>query len=140
GVRADKFENKLASGETFAKDDYSDMISPRLGFSWVMNVAGPTKLFGNAGRYYIPLTNELTHYFGGVTTDEHTYHVLNGWTEQLDPVTGNPYLLPDTGEQIGAVNTDGNVPAPDDVRTAVARNIKQVFQDEYILGFQQAIN
>ncbi|TWI03559.1 outer membrane receptor for ferrienterochelin and colicin [Luteimonas cucumeris] len=140
GVRADKFENTLASGATFAKADFSDMISPRLGFSWDMKGDGTTKLFGNAGRYYIPLTNKLTDYFGGGTTDEHTYYVLDGWTQQTDPVTGATYLLPDIGSQIGPVNTEGNAPAPDDVRTAVARDLKQVFQDEYILGFQQAIN
>lgn len=140
GVRADKFENTVASGATFAKADFSDMISPRLGFSWDMKGDGTTKLFGNAGRYYIPLTNKLTDYFGGGTTDEHTYYVLNGWTQQIDPVTGSSYLAPVIGPQIGPVNTDGNAPAPDDVRTAVARDLKQVFQDEYILGFQQAIN
>jgi hypothetical protein len=140
GLRADKFHNTLASGATFAKADFKDMISPRLGFSWDMHGDGTTKVFGNAGRYYIPITNKLTDYFGGGTTDEHTYYVLNGWTEQTDPVTGAPYLFPDLGPQIGSVNTEGNVPAPDDVRTAVARDLKQVFQDEYILGFQQAID
>lgn len=140
GLRADKFHNKLASGASFAKADFSDMISPRLGFSWDMKGDGTTKFFGNAGRYYIPITNKLTDYFGGGTTDEHTYYVLNGWVERTDPVTGTPYLFPDIGEQLGPVNTEGNVPAPDDVRTAVAKDLKQVFQDEYILGFQQAIN
>jgi hypothetical protein len=140
GVRFDKFHNKLASGSTFAEADFSDMVSPRLGFSWDMKGDGTTKLFGNAGRYYLPLTNKLADYFGGGTTDEHTYYVLNGFTEQTDPVTGGTYLLPDLGPQIGAVNTDGNVPAPDDIRTEVARDLKMVYQDEYILGFQQAIN
>ena len=140
GVRADKFHNTLASGTTFAKADFSDMISPRIGFSWDMKGDGTTKLFGNAGRYYLPLTNKLTDYFGGGTTDEHTYYVLNGWTEMTHPTTGATYLLPNLGPQIGAVNTDGNAPAPDDVRTAVARDLKQVFQDEFILGFQQAIS
>lgn len=140
GVRADKFHNKLASGATFAKADFSDMISPRLGFSWDIQGDGTMKLFGNAGRYYTPLTNKLTDYFGGGTTDEHTYYVFEGWVEQTDPVSGNTYLFPDLGAQLGAVNTDGNVEAPDDVRTAVARDLKQVYQDEYILGFQQAIN
>ena len=140
GLRADKFHNTLAGGATFARADYSDMISPRIGFSWDMKGDGTTKLFGNAGRYYIPLTNKLTDYFGGGTTDEHTYYVLNGWTEHTDPVTGNTYLAPDLGPQIGPVNTDGNVPPPSDMRTAVAKNLKQVFQDEFILGFQQAIN
>lgn len=139
GLRADKFHNKLASGATFAKADFSDMISPRLGFSWDMKGDGTTKLFGNAGRYYIPLTNKIADYFGGGTTDEHTYYVLDGWQQMEHPVAGT-YLLPILGEQIGPVNTDGNAEAPDDVRTAVARDLKQVFQDEFILGFQQAIN
>lgn len=140
GVRADKFENTLASGATFAKADFSDMISPRVGFSWDVKGDGTTKVFGNAGRYYIPLTNILTDYFGGGTTDEHTYYVLDGWTQMTDPATGAAYLAPDIGAQIGPVNTEGNTPAPDDMRTAVARDLKQVFQDEFILGFQQAIN
>ncbi len=140
GVRADKFHNKLASGATFAEADFSDMISPRLGFSWDVKGDGTTKLFGNAGRYYIPLTNKLTDYFGGGTTDEHTYYVLNGLVERTDPITGATYLFPDLGAQLGPVNTDGNAPAPDDVRTAVARDLKQVFQDEFILGFQQALS
>lgn len=140
GVRADKFHNKLASGATFAKADFGDMIAPRLGFSWDVKGDGTTKVFGNAGRYYTPLTNKLTDYFGGGSTDEHTYYVLDGWVENIDPITGNPYLMPNIGQQIGSVNTEGNVPAPDDVRTVVDRDLKQVFQDEFILGFQQAIN
>lgn len=140
GIRVDKFHNKLASGASFAKADFSDMVSPRLGFSWDVKGDGSTKVFGNAGRYYIPLTNKLTDYFGGGTTDEHTYYVFNGWAQKVDPVTGGAYLEPILGAQIGPVNDDGNVPAPDDVRTAVARDLKQVFQDEFILGFQQAIN
>ena len=140
GLRADKFHNKLASGATFAKADFKDMISPRLGFSWDVKGDGTTKVFGNAGRYYIPLTNKLTDYFGGGTTDEHTYYALDGWTQKTDPVTGGSYLFPTLGAQLGPINTEGNVTAPTDVRTAVARDLKQVFQDEYILGFQQAIN
>ena len=140
GVRFDKFHNILASGATFAKADFSDMVSPRLGFSWDMKGDGSTKVFGNAGRYYLPLTNKLADYFGGGTTDEHTYYVFNGWSSMSHPVTGEPYLVPNLGPQIGPVNTDGNVPAPDDIRTEVGRGLKMVFQDEYILGFQQAIN
>lgn len=139
GVRADKFHNKLASGGTFAKANFSDMVSPRVGFSWDMKGDGSTKLFGNAGRYYIPLTNKIADYFGGGTTDEHTYYVLDGWTQEEHPVAGT-YILPILGEQIGPVNTTGNAPAPDDVRTAVAKDLKQVFQDEFILGFQQEIS
>ncbi len=140
GIRADKFHNKLASGASFAKADFSDMISPRVGFSWDVKGDGTTKVFGNAGRYYTPLTNKLTDYFGGGTTDEHTYYVLNAMVERIDPINGKTYLFPDLGAQIGPVNTEGNAPAPDNVDTAVARDLKQVFQDEFILGFQQVLN
>ncbi|WPU56273.1 TonB-dependent receptor [Stenotrophomonas acidaminiphila] len=139
GVRFDQFHNKLASGATFAKSTFSDMISPRLGFSWDVQGDGSMKVFGNAGRYYTPLTNKIADYFGGGTTDEHTYYVLQGWSQKQSS-TGNTYLVPVLGQQIGPVNTDGNAPAPSDVRTAVARDLKQVFQDEFILGFQQALN
>jgi outer membrane receptor for ferrienterochelin and colicin len=138
GLRADKFRNVLASGATFTQTDFGDMISPRLGFSWDIKGDGTTKLFGNAGRYYLPLTNKLPDYFGGGTTDEHTYYVLNGFVERNGP--GGSYLFPDLGPQLGAVNTDGNIPAPDDLRIEVARDLKMVYQDEFILGFQQAIN
>src|SRR3546814_7222125 len=88
-----KFANTLASGATFAKADFSDMISPRVGFSWDIKGDGTTKLFGNAGRYYIPITNKLIDYFGGGTTDEHTYYVLDRMEERTDPVTGATYLF-----------------------------------------------
>lgn len=139
GVRADKFHNKLSSGTTFARADFEDMISPRLGFSWDMKGDGTTKIFGNAGRYYLPLTNRLADYFGGGTTDEHTYYVFNGWEERVHP-TGGTYLFPELGPQIGPVNTDQNIPPPEDIRTEVARDLEMVFQDEFILGFQQAID
>ena len=77
GVRFDNFKNTLASGATFAEAGFGDMISPRLGFSWDMKGDGTTKLFGNAGRYYLPLTNKLTDYFGGGSTDEHTLSLIH---------------------------------------------------------------
>ena len=140
GVRADMFHNKMASGATFAKADFSDMISPRLGFSWDVRGDGTMKLFGNAGRYYLPLTNKLADTFGGGLTDEHTYYVFNGWSNQIDPINGTTYQFPIFGPQIGPVNTESNAPAPDDPRSVVARDLEMVYQDEYILGFQQAIN
>lgn len=139
GLRADKFSNTMASGALFAKADFSDMIAPRLGFSWDMNGDGTTKLFGNAGRYYTPLTNVLTDYFGGGTTDEYTYYALGGW-QQLTDSNGKNYSVPVLGDQIGPINSSGNAEAPSDVRTIVAKDLKQIFQDEFILGFQQMIN
>ncbi|MEO5566546.1 MAG: TonB-dependent receptor [Luteimonas sp.] len=137
GLRWDSFENKVGN-KTFLKDD--GMISPRLGFSYDMQGDGSTKLFGNLGRYYLPVTNKVTDYFGIGTTDEQIVYVLQGWTEKQHPETGATYLAPILGPQLGPVNTDFNVPAPTDYRQAVAQNIKTPFQDEAILGFQKALN
>src|SRR3546814_17397417 len=93
------------------------MISPRVGFSWDIKGAGTTKLFGNAGRYYIPITNKLIDYFGGGTTDEHTYYVLDRLEERTDPINGATYLFPATAQQFGPVKTAGQSPTPDDVPT-----------------------
>ena len=35
------------------------MIAPRLGFSWDMKGDGRMKLFGNAGRYFLPVANVI---------------------------------------------------------------------------------
>jgi hypothetical protein len=123
-------------GATFAKADFSDMISPRVGFSWDVKGDGTTKVFGNAGRYYLPLTNKLADYFGGGTTDEHTYYVLNGWSQQTDPNRQHYYLSRSRRADRPGLHRRQRA-GPDDVRTEVARDLKMVFQDEYILGFQR---
>lgn len=138
GLRFDSFESKVG-GSQFTKAGFGDMMAPRLGFSWDIKGDGTTKLFGNAGRYYLPMTNRIPEYFGGGATDEHTFYVLSGWQTLENPITGNPYLAPIIGAQIGPVDASYNA-GGGDFRTIVADNLKQPFQDEYILGFQKAIN
>lgn len=137
GVRWDRFENRTADGDAFIKMD--DLIAPRFGFSWDMKGDGTTKLFGNAGRYYLPVTNNINVNFAGGLTDEYSYYVLNGWQTQANPVTGAPYAAPIIGQQIGPVDTRMNTGAAD-LRQSVDRDLKAVYQDEYILGFQSMLN
>ncbi|RRU06149.1 TonB-dependent receptor [Stenotrophomonas sp. 278] len=137
GVRWDRFENRTADGDAFIKMD--DLIAPRFGFSWDMKGDGTTKLFGNAGRYYLPVTNNINVNFAGGLTDEYTYYVLNGWQTQANPVTGAPYAAPIIGQQVGPVDTRMNTGAAD-LRQSVDRDLKAVYQDEYILGFQSMLN
>jgi hypothetical protein len=137
GVRWDRFENRTADGDAFIKMD--DLIAPRFGFSWDMKGDGSTKLFGNAGRYYLPVTNNINVNFAGGLTDEYSYYVLNGWQQQANPVTGAPYMAPIIGQQIGPVDTRMNTGAAD-LRQSVDKDLKAVYQDEYILGFQTMIN
>lgn len=137
GLRVDSFENKTAAGGSFIKMD--DLVSPRLGFSWDMKSDGSTKLFGNLGRYYLPVTNNINYTFAGGLTDERTFYALDGWREVANPVTGAPYMQPIIGAQIGPVDTSYNVSAGD-LRQSVDRDLDAVYQDEAILGYQQMLS
>jgi len=137
GVRWDRFENRTADGDAFIKMD--DLIAPRVGFAWDIKGDGSTKLFGNAGRYYLPVTNNINVNFAGGLTDEYSYYVLDGWQQQTNPVTGAAYMAPVIGQQIGPTDTRMNTGAAD-LRQSVDKDLKAVYQDEYILGFQTMIN
>ena len=136
GVRVDSFNNKVADGSSFIKQD--DLVAPRLGFSWDMRGDGTTKLFGNAGRYYLPVSNNINVNFAGGLTDEYAYYALEGWTVETNPITGTPYSAPIIGRQIGPTDTSMNT-GSGDLRQSVDRDIKAVYQDEFILGFQQML-
>ena len=137
GVRVDAFENKTANGGTFIRMD--NLVSPRVGFSWDMKSDGKHKLYGNAGRYYLPVTNNINYTFAGGLTDEYTYYALNGWSAATNPITGSSYMAPVLGAQIGPVDDDMNVTVGD-LRQSVDRDLDAVYQDEFILGFQSMIN
>ena len=137
GLRVDAFDNKTAAGGSFIKMD--DLVSPRVGFSWDMRNDGRMKLFGNAGRYYLPVTNNINYTFAGGLTDEYTYWALNGFTPATNPVTGSAYMAPVLGAQIGPVDDDMNVTVGD-LRQSVDRDLEAVYQDEFILGFQSVLS
>ena len=133
GLRMDNFENFNAAGDSYIKLD--KLISPRLGFSWDMKGDGTTKLYGNLGRYYMPVTSIISYNFAGGLTDEYTFYVLDGWRQETNPVTGAPFMAPIVGAQIGPTDTSmslSNEPVDED--------LDAVHQDEAILGFQQMIN
>ena len=137
GVRVDGFDNKTATGGSFIKSD--DLVSPRVGFSWDMKGDGSTKLFGNVGRYYLPITNNINYTFAGGLIDERTFYALDGWTQATNPVTGATYMQPVLGAQIGPVDDRFNISAGD-LRQSVDQDLDSVYQDEFILGFQSMIN
>mgnify|MGYP001291938220 FL=1 len=137
GVRVDTFENMDATGKTFIKQD--NLVAPRFGFSWDMKGDATTKLYGNVGRYYLPIPSIINYNFAGGLTDEYTYWALDGWAPATNPVTGASYMAPVFGQQIGPTDTSMNISAAD-TRQSVDRDLKAVYQDEAILGFQQMIN
>src|SRR5690606_25012640 len=137
GVRVDSLDYKTATGSSLIKLD--DLVSPRLGFSWDVRGDGRTKLFGNAGRYYLPVNNIINYTFAGGLVDEYTYYALDGWATATNPVTGTAYMNPVLGAQIGRVDDDMNI-GVGDLRQSVDRDLEAVSQDEQILGIQRMID
>jgi hypothetical protein len=130
GVRSESFDNKNGSGISFAKSD--NLYAPRLGFSWDVEGDASTKIFGSGGRYYIPIASNTNIRASAAELFVHTFYQFTG----IDPVTAAPITL---GSQIGApvVTSPGIVPVPD---TVTAGNLKPMYQDEIILGFQHAFD
>ncbi len=129
GVRNESFKNLNSERGAFV--DVSNTWAPRLGFSWDVKGDSTLKLFGNAGRYYIPVYANTNVRLAGSELDYIEYYRFTG----IDPVTGAPTL----GAQIGQrfYNSNGGVPDP---RAVVDNEIEPMYQDEYILGAQMALN
>ncbi|WP_244511482.1 TonB-dependent receptor [Luteibacter sp. UNCMF331Sha3.1] len=135
GLRRDAFDNKTGEGSTYIKMD--NMIAPRLGFSWDLKGDGSMKVFGNLGRYYLPVANVINIKQAGGLLDQRTYYAFNGY--QILDRNGQPYATPILGPQIGPVDDSQGDGTVGDLRAEVDRNMDSVYQDEAILGFQQAI-
>ncbi len=131
GVRNESFENLNAAGDSFIKID--NTWAPRLGFSWDVNGDSTFKVFGNLGRYYIPVMGNTNMRLAGAELDYTDYYVFDG------TFSNDQYQLPGLGAQLGNrwEVSDGDTPDP---RTVVDPNIEPMYQDELIMGFQAQFN
>jgi hypothetical protein len=134
GLRYEEFDNKDAEGNTYIEMD--DMVAPRVGFSWDMKGDGTTKLFGNVGRYFLPVANVINIKQGGALLDERTFYGFDGW--EIRERDGVQYAIPILGEQFG-YSTDQGDGTVGDLRSEVDADMDPVYQDELILGFQQML-
>lgn len=135
GVRNEAFDNKDAEGNTYI--EMKDMWAPRVGFSWDMKGDSTTKLFGNVGRYFLPVANVINIKQAGALLDERTYYAFDGW--EIRELNGVQYALPRLGPQLGGVDTSQGDGTVGDLRSEVDKDMDPVYQDEAILGFQQMI-
>ena len=88
GLRAETFENKNAHGVTFV--DSGTQVAPRLGFSWDVDGDSTFKVFGNAGRYYIPVSSNINISATSASEFTEAWYFLDG----IDPATGLPIYDP----------------------------------------------
>src|SRR5690606_8715921 len=130
------FDNRNSDGDSYIKID--DMLAPRLGFSWDAVGDGRTKIFGTAGRYFLPVANVINIKQAGGFSDVRTFYAFNG----LEDFTykGSTYQRPILGPQIGPVDDSQGDGTVGDLRGEVDRNMDPVYQDELILGFQSMID
>jgi hypothetical protein len=136
GLRLEAFDNKNSEGASYIKMD--NMLAPRFGFSWDMKGDGRTKLFGNAGRYFLPVANVINIKQAGGFLDARTFYVFNGF-EDFD-YNGVTRQRPILGAQVGPVDTSQGDGTVGDLRGEVDADMDPVYQDELILGFQSMLN
>ncbi|MBU8976189.1 TonB-dependent receptor [Lysobacter sp. MMG2] len=135
GIRNESFDNKDGDGKTYIQMD--DMWAPRLGFAWDIGGNATMKLFGNVGRYYLPVANVINIKQAGGLLDQRTYYAFDGW--EVRELNGVPYAVPRLGPQIGGVDVSQGDGTVGDLRSEVDRDLDSVYQDEAILGFQQML-
>jgi len=131
GLRSESFENLNAEGKTFIK--VNNTIAPRLGVAWDVGGKAQTKVFANAGRYYIPVMSNTNVRLSGAELDYRDFYAFNG------SFGSDKFELPGQGAQLGprVVTSDGKAGDP---RSVVDPNIKPMFQDEFIIGMEQALS
>lgn len=130
GLRWDSFENKNGEGQTYVKQD--NQFGPRLGFSWDVNGDSTLKIFGNAGRYALPIAANVAVRGSSPSLYSQQYFDYTG----VDPVTGAPTGLTEASA-LSYLNNEFGIGK--DPRTIASKNLDPQYQDEYILGFQKAI-
>ena len=137
GLRWDTFKNKNGEGETYV--EIKNQFAPRLGFSWDVFGDSSFKVFGNAGRYALPLTAGVATRAASASLYEEIYYSYTG----VDAATGTPtgtavIRNPSTGSTaVRYLNgEDGN---PKFAAGYAVQNLKPMYQDEYILGLQKQL-
>lgn len=131
GLRSESFENLNADDKTFIKVD--NTIAPRLGAVWDVYGNATTKVFGNIGRYYIPVMSNTNVRLSGAELDYTDYYAYNG------ALGSDKFQVPGKGTQLGTRSVVSNGEAGDP-RSVVDPNIKPMYQDEFIVGVEQALN
>jgi hypothetical protein len=96
------------------------------------------KVFGNAGRYFLALPNNVAIRGASASTFTREYFDYTG----IDPTTGAPTGLtpvPRTDGQSGPFSSNGEYGTPVDVQAFAPSDLKSMYQDEYILGFEKML-
>lgn len=130
GLRWDSFENLNGQGQTYVEID--NQFGPRLGFSWDVKGDSSLKVYGNAGRYALPLTASVAIRGASASLFTREEFTFTG----VDPLTGAPLGTTSLGT-FRYIN--GEFGEPKNAQTIASKNLDPMYQDEFILGAQMRI-
>jgi len=128
GVRNDRFKNYNDANRPYVNQ--AAQWAPRLGASWDVFGDSSLKVYGNLGRYYLALPNNVAVRGASPSTYTSEYFTYTG-IDQFGRPTGTTPIGP------GPVSSNGEYGQPIDAVSVAARNLKSQYQDEGILGFDK---
>lgn len=128
GLRGESFENLDKNQKVFIAID--NQLAPRLGGAFDLFGNQKTKVFANYGRYHLPIASNVNVSLAGAELLTTEYFALASVGPESQPVLG---------PQIGAtaITSAGVVR---DRREITDLNIKPMYQDEWVVGVQHALN
>ncbi|MEO5830540.1 MAG: TonB-dependent receptor [Rhodanobacter sp.] len=132
GLRNDSFKNFNSDGIAYVTQ--KNQWAPRIGATWDVMGDSTLKVYANAGRYFLAMpANVALRGAAGSTYTTQFYKFSS-----IDPTSGVPQgtVAIGSGAPYSSNNEYGQAPAP---QTVAAKGLKSHYQDEYILGMQQAL-
>lgn len=136
GIRNDKFTNKNEAGEVYM--DSKNQWAPRIGASWDVFGDSSLKVFGNAGRYYLAMPNNVAIRGASASTYTSEYFTYTGIDQYGAPTGLTAVKGLNGGPAPGPVSSNMETGAPVDVKSFAPSDLKNMYQDEYILGFESS--
>jgi hypothetical protein len=128
GVRSESFENLDKNQQPFIALD--NQLAPRIGAAYDLFGNQKTKVFANYGRYHLPIATNVNVSQAGAEYLVTEWFALSSVGSDFQPVLGAK--IGDTAQtQAGIVR---------DQREITDQNIKPMYQDEWVIGVQHAIN
>ncbi|WP_213947102.1 TonB-dependent receptor [Luteibacter sp. dw_328] len=130
GVRNDRFKNFNDQGRSYVNN--AAQWAPRLGAAWDVFGDSSLKIYGNFGRYFLALPNNVAVRGASPSTLTYEYFDYTG----IDSL-GRPTGLTPIGK--GPISPDGEYGQPIDPVSVSARDLRSQYQDEGIIGFDKTL-
>ncbi|UPG90856.1 TonB-dependent receptor [Luteibacter aegosomaticola] len=131
GIRNDGFKNFNDKNKPYVNNQAQ--WAPRIGATWDVFGDSSLKIYGNLGRYYLALPNNVAVRGASPSTLTYEYFNYTG-IDQYGRPTGLTSLSAN-----GPASPDGEYGQAVDAQAVAARDLKSQYQDEAIFGFDKQL-